>query len=182
MQKDQLIALGFTSAEAEQLLTDLYFKENIVSFDKFKLKMEQALTIYGKENEPQIKKSILSFPQFASLDHSRVLRQKLRLARVIGFPESEVISIILQKPVESGCSFARDLAAIDVFRQLAKEKDLSTQDTSDFVKIWLKSHAQSPYVPGTKKLRMSQAKKLGINAKPPLYNAVKNKVGVFKLG
>ncbi|MFH1095623.1 MAG: hypothetical protein V1728_05395 [Candidatus Micrarchaeota archaeon] len=168
---------GISDSEVRQtILSHLQF----AGYDHSRV-IEQAIQAYGKDNEPLIKKAILSFPQFAGLDHSRVLNQLGRIGRIAGLEIEEVKQAILSRPILAGYSTVRYLAVIDVFRQLAREKDLTMHESKDFVKIWLSYASKSPYVPETKKLRISEAQKIGINVKPPLYHALKNRVCVFKL-
>ncbi len=116
--------------------------------------MEEAVKIYG--NEAAVKKAILNFPQFGSYNHSRVLKQKNKIGRLIDLSEKETIDYILKYPVNAGCSYKRDLARIDVVRQLQKEG----LEINEEVKDWfLRCYMTSPYSKGTR-LRYSKAQGL----------------------
>ncbi len=125
---------------------------------------------YGCERA-QSAKAVLSFPQFAGRDHKRVLRQLSRIGRIAGADQSRVIEEILKRPVLASYSAKRYLAAIDIGRELRKE---GLHNDSAMVDVWLKNDIKSPYVPGTKRLRISQARETGVydEASPPPLMAV----------
>ncbi|NQZ85213.1 MAG: hypothetical protein HRU03_05845 [Nanoarchaeales archaeon] len=122
------------------------------------------------------KKAVLSFPQFTGLNHQRVLRQKTRLSKLIDINKAETITHILNKPGIAGCSYKRDLAIFDIVRTLEDEGLEVTQ------KQVLNNFTKSPYVPNTKKLRITKAKRLNqLEEMPPMYHALKKTSQINKL-
>ena len=115
--------------------------------------LKQLEEVYGKQNKQKIIDCILKFPQFAGLDHERVLRQKTRIGRLIGLTEQEVIDLILKKPVLAGCSYKRDLAVLDIMRNLAAEIELPKD--KEMLNIWTSYISKSPYVPNHNRQRIS---------------------------
>ncbi len=118
-------------------------------------------------------KAVLSFPQFAGYDHQRVLRQLSRIGRIAGLNKNEVIERILENPVLAGYSAKRYLAAIDIGRELRKE---GISDNVRITCIWFSYPSKSPYVPDTKRLRIAQAAKRGMNGEPPLMTAMRKRL------
>ena len=123
--------------------------------------------------ETVIRKAVLSFPPFASYDHQRVLRQLSRIGRIAGLNKNEVIERILENPVLAGYSAKRYLAAIDIGRELRKE---GISDNVRITCIWFSYPSKSPYVPDTKRLRIAQAAKRGINGEPTLMTVMRKRL------
>ena len=121
----------------------------------------------------QASKAVLSNPPFTSLDHQRVLRQLSRIGRIVGLERSEVIERILKNPVLASYSAKRYLAAVDIGRELRKE---CIYDKSNIARAWFSYPSKSPYVPDTKRLRIAQAAKRGINGEPPLMTAMRKRL------
>jgi len=135
--------------------------------------MKKATKVYGKRQP--IKRAILAFPQFAGLKHSRVLREQARLGRMAGLSKKEVIEKILASPFLASCSARRYLAGLDVGRKLAKEGILPDKE---MLRIFLQYAMRSPYVPGTKRLRISQTKPG--SPEPPLLKAMRKSLAKMK--
>ncbi len=123
--------------------------------------------------EEDASKSVLSFPPFASYDHQRVLRQLSRIGRIVGLNRNYVIERILENPVLAGYSAKRYLAAIDIGRELRKE---GISDNVRITCIWFSYPGKSPYVPDTKRLRIAQAAKRGINGEPTLMTVMRKRL------
>ncbi len=116
--------------------------------------------------------SLLHKPKFATRDHNRKVRQLTRLGRLFGIDEEGVKDYMLSNLSLSGFSLKRFLAVIDVGRHLKLDKDEAQRVLQQHVRGRL---YQSPYVPGTEKLRISRAERLGLNiAEPPLMEAMRN--------
>ena len=114
--------------------------------------VEEATEVYG--DREKVKKAILSSAPFAGLNHERVLRQKSKIGRIIELTKEKVVDKILNMPINAGYSYKRDLARIDIARQLVKENyEISEEDK----KHMIMQYAISPYIPGTR-LRISKGK------------------------
>ena len=123
--------------------------------------------------EEQASKAVLSFPPFAGYDHQRVLRQLSRIGRIAALGRNDVIERILKKPVFASYSAKRYLAAVDIGRELRKE---GISDNLKITRAWFSYPSKSPYVPYTKRLRVAQAAKRGMNGEPPLMTAMRKKL------
>ncbi|MBI5635887.1 hypothetical protein HY993_02910, partial [Candidatus Micrarchaeota archaeon] len=130
--------------------------------------VRKATVAYG--NEKAVKKAIMRHPQFAGLDHERALRKARLFGRLVGLDEGEVKNIILAKPQLAGLASRRHVAALAVARQL-REEGIPMDER--MLEVWLKYTAVSPYVPGTEKLRIPQARKLGLTEEPPLLKTMR---------
>jgi hypothetical protein len=102
-----------------------------------------------------------------------VLRQLSRIGRIAGLNKNEVIERILENPVLAGYSAKRYLAAIDIGRELRKE---GISDNVRITCIWFSYPSKSPYVPDTKRLRIAQAAKRGINGEPTLMTVMRKRL------
>ncbi len=83
----------------------------------------------------------------------------------------------MENPVLAGYSARRYLAVLDVVRQLGKETTLP--DLPALVLMWKRNASKSPYVPETKRLRISQAMRDGRHnsaAAPPLMAAMRRRI------
>ncbi|MBI4043173.1 MAG: hypothetical protein HY393_00005, partial [Candidatus Diapherotrites archaeon] len=69
-----LVDLGFLRSQAGLLLDNADFILHVKSWDKneFKSRMDAIEKVYGVSRE-QVVKAVFTSPQFAGLDHSRVL-------------------------------------------------------------------------------------------------------------
>ncbi len=126
--------------------------------------------VYGASKE-QAAKAVLTHPQFAGFDHTRVLRQQTRIGSLVGVEEERVRKEILVRPRLAGYSAKRYLAVIDVFRHLDGTLDGIPRER--MVDWWLRNPTKSPYVPGTKRERISHVAKQGIAAEPDLMIALR---------
>jgi len=113
--------------------------------------VREATAVY--EDEAKVKNAVLGFPRFAGLNHERVVRQKTRLGRLAGLADKETIDIILCKPVLSSYSAKRYLAVLDVARTLNQE---GFEMNGQMRELSINYCWVSPYVPGTKRKRISQ--------------------------
>ena len=125
-----------------------------------------ATEVYGGSNEAKIKEAILKFPPFAGLNHARVVGQKTRMGRLIGLSDDETIGILLGSPVQTGYSYKRDLARIDVARKLSDQGVAMDDQIRDW---FIKNYIPSPYSPGTRN-RISH-----IDGEPKLLKLANNK-------
>ena len=105
-------------------------------------------------DEARVKEVILKFPQFAGYDHSRVVRQKSRLGRIVGLSSEDVIDKILDTPILASYSAKRYIAALDIGQRLAQEGF-----EQDMLDAFFRYCSKSPYVPGTRRQRISKAQK-----------------------
>jgi len=131
-------------------------KEAILRFPQFvgldhSRVVREASLVYGAE--PRVKEAILKQPSFAGLDHSRVVRQKSKLGRIVGLDRQDVIDKILDSPFLAGCSVKRYIATLDIGQRLAQEGFAPDKILDTFFRYSFKS----PYVPGTKRQRISKA-------------------------
>jgi len=110
-------------------------------------------------------KAILTFPPFAGYDHERVVREKRKLGKIAGIGIKEVLDFILRSPRMAGYSKRRYLAAIDIGRHLARNNYCQ----EDILPAFLAYYSTSPYVPSTRKERISHVENY---EKPPLMVAM----------
>jgi hypothetical protein len=108
--------------------------------------INEATKVYGEKNETKVRETILKHPSFASYDHTRVVRQKTRIGRLIGLSNDETIDILLDYPVQAGYSYKRDLARIDVARELSNQGVIIDNQARNW---FIKNYISSPYTPGT---------------------------------
>ena len=121
--------------------------------------------IYGWRKE-EVGRVVFKFPQFAGLDHQHVMRKLSRIGRIAGLDEDTVKEEIMERPALAGFSAKRYLAVIDVVMHLRTEGELSDSRAVDLCRSYF---SKSPYVPGTDRLRITQALKRGdYEADPPL--------------
>ncbi len=85
-----------------------------------------------------------------------------------------VISKIEKNPVLAGYSAKRYLAAIDVGRNLSREGMANGSEMRD---AWFSLYSKSPYVPDTKRQRLSQVRRLDPQdtREPPLMWALRKR-------
>ena len=200
---EELVSIGFGIEEAKKLaestgfhhrkktrqeLTDLFnkisgvynctfeeVKRAVLSFPRFagydhERVVRQGIKVYGVVNKDKVKRAVLSFPQFAGLDHERVVRQKTRLGRMARLSDREVINYLLDVPALAGYSAKRYLAAFDIGRQL--ESEGFSQDER-MLKAFFSYSVKSPYVPDTKRKRISQVVS---DKEPPLLKAMRKRL------
>ena len=126
--------------------------------------------VYGWSKE-EVGRVVFKHPQFASLDHERVMRKLSRIGRIVGLDEGTVKEKIMKNPKLAGYSAKRYLAVIDVVMHLRTEGELRDSRAVD---LCLSYHSTSPYVPGTDRLRVTQALKRGnYDADPPLMGTLR---------
>ena len=155
------IARAYSCSQAEVI-------KAILAFPPFAGLNHERVVREGTEvyhDEKAVKKAILAHPQFAGLNHERVVRQKGKVGRIIGINQGEILRKILEKPVLAGYSAKRYLAAIDIGRELHGKGYAA----KDIISAFFCYPAKSPYVPETKKLRISHVENY---EKPPLMIAM----------
>ncbi|MCX8163195.1 MAG: hypothetical protein N3D10_01430 [Candidatus Micrarchaeota archaeon] len=136
--------------------------------------------IYSKQDISLIKKLVLAYPTLINYDFTNsnfhlLLRQKMRLAKLLGLDQNKARKILFTNPWLINHDFSYLVAVIDVFKEIAKEKDLTNYTSEDLVKLWLKNHNSSPFIESN--TRLSKAKKLGIPPDSiPLYKKLINKI------
>ena len=119
---------------------------------------------YKIEDKEIFKNIILKSPQFAGINHYRVLKQKSKLGKLIGLDYKKVKEILLSNSNIAWCSYHRDLAIFDILNELHKEGFEVTE------RQVLSNFTLSPYVPNTTKLRIGRARKLNkLIEMPPMY-------------
>ena len=198
--KYALVKLGFSKNEADHLINHDYFhhsrksdeeliqrfrdiaevydctikevREMTLKFPHFagldhERVVANASKVYGDRGK--VISAVMKFPQFAGLDHERVVRERIKLGRLVGLDRKEVIEKILANPVLAGYSAKRYIAGLDVGRQLAKEGLVTDEGMLD---AYFSFVSKSPYVPGFKRKRISQA----VGREPPLLKAMRKKL------
>lgn len=167
-----LVEAGFSAADASRLSGSEYFaaRHSNKSADEIARKIAEIAEIYKTDSEA-IRKAVLTHPPFANYDHTRVLRQQTRIGSLVGVEEERVRKEILVRPRLAGYSAKRYLAVIDVFRHLDGTLDGIPRER--MVDWWLRNSTKSPYVPGTKRERISHVAKQGIAAEPDLMIALR---------
>ena len=148
-------------------------KKTILSFPKFvslnhTRVLKDALDVYGIENEEKIKKAILSYPQFSGYNHTRLLKEKIKIAKLLNLSPNKVSEFILDNTSVSIASYTRQLAILDIVRELRYEGLEVTQ------KQIFNNFRLGAYVPNTNKLRISKARRNNeLYEMPPLYEVLK---------
>jgi len=164
---DILVKLGFSEGAATFLSNHDYFRHKRKTEQQMIEVFRKMREIYGC-GEQDIREAVLKFPQFASYDHKRVVRERVFLGDMAKLTRDEVIQMILEKPVLAGYSQKRYIAGFDVGRTLAKE---GFKPDKEMVGIFFRHLSKSPYVPGTKRKRPSE---IGPGFKePPLMKAMR---------
>ncbi len=158
--------VGFNASEAVFLANHNGFHHKRKTREDFQGLFCKLATAYDCDVE-SVKKAILTHPQFAGLDHERVIRQKSRLGRLVGLTGDDVRNKILSKPSLAGYAVRRYLAAIDIGRILVKEGYDPTTIRDRFFTYFTKS----PYVPGTTRQRINQVNEP--NEEPPLLTTLR---------
>ena len=120
MLLEELVSIGFSEEEAKILAESNGFHHKRKSSHELTDLFNKISGIYECSFE-EVKRAILIHPQFAGLDHERVVRQKTRLGRIAGLTNEETIDYLLDIPVLAGYSAKRYLAAFDIGRQLKRE-------------------------------------------------------------
>jgi hypothetical protein len=169
---DELQKAGFSKEEAAKLVANEHFAAHNgnQTGKSFSDRLRKAAIAYSTNIET-VRKAVLSFPPFAGLDHERVVRQKSRLGGMVGLGEQEIVGILLKNPVLAGYSTRRDIAALKIGKEIAKE---GLPNDKAMLDLWLRSHYnKSPYVPGTARQNITQARKQGITTEPPLMNVLR---------
>jgi len=166
---EELVLVGFEIEEAQKLAESNDFHHRRKTHQELINLFNKISGVYGFTFE-EVKKAILSFPQFAGYDHERVVRQKTRLGRMAGLTNKEIIDYLLYIPVLAGYSAKRYLAAFDIGRQL--EREGFPQDER-MLNSFLIYYSKSPYVPDTKRKRISQ---IPNGKEPPLLKAMRKRL------
>jgi len=169
MLSEELVSIGFEREKARKLAESNYFHHRSKNHQELTILFNKISEVYGWTFE-EVKKAILSFPQFAGYDHERVVRQKTRLGRMAGLSDEETINYLLDVPVLTDCSAKRYLAAFDIGRQLGRE---GFPQDERMLKAFFSYSTKSPYVPDTKRKRISQSVS---NKEPPLLRAMRKKL------
>ncbi|VVB68560.1 Uncharacterised protein [Candidatus Norongarragalina meridionalis] len=144
---------------------------SFVGHDHKKL-VAKLTRIYG--DEEAVKRALLIFHLY-SYDQDRLLQRLGRIGHLIGLDEEQVKRLIMKNPRLVGNSPRRLIAALDVGRELAKE---GIPNDSKMLEVWLELHMNSPYVPGTDRLRISKARRMGVSdEEPPLTNVLRRRLG-----
>src|SRR4030095_592288 len=110
----------------------------------------KAAKVY--QDREKVKEAMIRFPSFAGYDHERVVREKTRLGRIVGFGRDEVIQRILKTPFLASYSAKRYIAGLDVGRKLEQE---GFKPDKQMIDAYFDFIGNSPYVPGTKRRRIS---------------------------
>ncbi len=136
--------------------------------------VRQATAVYG--DEEAVKRAVMKFPQFASYDHERVLRQKTVVFGAVGLSKEKIIEIILNRPSLASYSAVRDIAGLDVGKELKKE---GFEPDEEMLKAYFSYVGKSPYVPGTRRLRIGKARRNSsvVYKEPPLLKAMRKRLG-----
>lgn len=111
--------------------------------------------------------AVLKFPQFAGLDHARVVRDACRLGKRIGLSQREIRDRILKNPILAGYSAKRYIAGLDVARALHKEA-FPFNETMLFA--YFSNIGKSPYIPDSKRERISHVDNY---QEPPLMTVMR---------
>ncbi len=131
--------------------------------------VDEATEVYG--DREAVKKPVMKFPQFAALDHKRVVKGRVLLGKIVGLTKQDVIERILRNPLLAGYAVKRYIAAFDVARQLEREGFAPDKKMLD---AYFRYVSKSPYVAGTKRKRISQAKS---RKEPPLLKEMRKSLG-----
>ncbi|MEM0201361.1 MAG: hypothetical protein QXD23_03060, partial [Candidatus Micrarchaeaceae archaeon] len=129
--------------------------------------------------DEQLINMVLKFPSIAGLNHERVFRQLNKIGKMIGINEDRIIDEIIKTPNLAGLSFRRYVAVIDIFRHLDKELNQVSKEKK--IDWWLKNFVASPYVPETKKERVSYAIKKGNYSEPKLMKLLRKDTKKLKI-
>jgi hypothetical protein len=135
--------------------------------------VREATAVYG--DEEGVKRAVMKFPPFAYLDHERVLRQKTVVFEAVGLSKEKIIEIILNRPSLASYSAVRDIAGLDVGKELKGE---GFQPDDKMLSAYLSFIGKSPYVPGTKRLRIGKARRNSsvVYREPPLLKAMRKRL------
>jgi hypothetical protein len=133
----------------------------------------EAAKVYG--DREAAKKAVMKWPQFAGYDHDRVLRQKTVVFGAVGLSKEKIIEIILNRPSLAGYSAVRDIAGLDVGKELKKE---GFEPDEEMLKAYFSYVGKSPYVPGTRRLRIGKARRNSsvVYREPPLLKAMRKRL------
>ncbi len=169
MLLEELVSIRFNEEEARKLAESNDFHHRRKTHQELTNLFNKISVIYECSFE-DVKRAILSFPPFAGYNHERVVRQKTRLGRMAALTNEETIDYLLNMPVLVGYSAKRYIAAFDIGRQL--EREGFPQDDRMLKAFFLYSK-KSPYVPDTKRKRISQ---ISSDKEPPLLKAMRKRL------
>ncbi len=110
-----------------------------------------ATAVYG--DEEGVKKAVMKFPQFAGLDHEKKVCSLLLIAEIVGMDEPGLVSWILENPKSASYAVKRYAAGLDVGRELSKQ---GFKPDKDMLDAYFRHIVESPYVPRTRRRRISQ--------------------------
>lgn len=96
MLLEELVSIGFSEEEAQKLAESDDFHHRRKSCQELTDLFNKISGVYRCGFE-EIKKAVLSFPQFAGYDHERVVRQKTRLGRMTRLSDEEIINYLLNR-------------------------------------------------------------------------------------
>ncbi len=168
--KMELGKIGFSVDEARRLSINEDFHHKRKTADELRSLIEEIANRY-ECSIAVVKSAVLTFPLFASYDHARVLRQKMRLGRIVKLSQQETLKMLITHPVFAGYAAKRYLAALDVGRTLKEE---GFPQDKEMLRIFFNNISRSPYVPGTRRRRISQA--TGVYTDPPLLKEMRRRL------
>ncbi len=204
--KETLVEAGFSEGEAERLVNDDWFaqRNSNKSAEEIRKEIKTIASTY-LTTETDIRKAVLSHPQFAGLDHQRVLKG---IKDVYNCTQEQASKAVLSHPQFAGLDHQRVLRQlgrigkiVDMDRNEVKRRILERPvlagysakrylaaidigrelrkegiNSDKILSAWPSYYAKSPYVPDTNRLSITKAAKRGINGEPPLMTAMRNKL------
>ena len=205
MLLEELVSIGFEIEEAQKLAASNGFHHKNKTRQELTDLFKKISSFYGCTFD-DIKKAILTQPQFAGLDHERVVRQGVEVygdedkvkKAILTFPRFAGLDherVVRQKTRlgrmaglsnEETINYLLDvpvLASYSVKRYLAAfdigrqpQKEGFPQDDK-MLKSFFSYYTKSPYVPGFRRKRISQV--VGYK-EPPLLKAMRKKLKKYK--
>jgi hypothetical protein len=110
----ELVEIGFTEKEAKKLMGDPYFRSRFAHWPKerFQKRIDEIVSVYGKENRKRILKATVGFSRFVTYDHRRALNEAMKIYGKAN--KSRIIEATLKFPPFAGHNHER------LLRQLTK--------------------------------------------------------------
>ena len=126
----------------------------------------KLLEIYGRGRKGEVINAITTQSSFVGYDHRRVLEEKSSLITFLEI-EDDIRDVILRYPSLAGCSLNRDLAVIDVVKELKSNGYI----IEDGYAVLDKNGNSSPYVRGYTRKGISQVREMGdkVTIMPKMY-------------
>ena len=201
MLLNELVSIGFSEEEAQRLAESNDFHHRRKTSLELKSLFDKISGVYECSFE-DVKRSVLSFPAFASLDHERAVRQGVE---VYG-DEERVKRAILMHPPFAGLDHER---VVRQKERLGKIAGLTNEETIDYIldnpvlasysakrylaafdigrqleregfpqdermlKAFLMYYSKSPYVPDSNRKRISQVVS---DKEPPLLIVMRKRL------